>query len=1380
MKSSKILLTSLLAAAAMSIPAFGTLEPGSVTSGGTWDNDASTYVTATKDSVGQYYFVAGCETPAAAISAESAISDNIVIGGTNVETDATKGLIITDSNQKCQALTGTITGVGILAIKASTGYGTSQLVFSGDVSGFSGKFYVNTGTAHTLRFMGTSTTALSGTGTIETNKTLIYEKSATADDTPYTIANTSISAQTLQFTGGANYTVSSTVTGNNTTVANNTLTISAGTTTFTGAVSKFGTISVASGAEAIFQGAFTNVVGTTNNNLIIAAGSNVSFQSTAAGGVLTANADSTVKFSSTASFTQLSGSGTIDLGSTGTLTLSPPSGSSKFNNWTGTVKLSDRGTTYSSNITLGNYGTTGSSVELAGYLGYFADSTTISVNLVLKNSSTERRNYAVNLMNGSSTGTITFSGSVSGDGTFQHDYKTGTTNVTQSYKFTGDLSGFSGTFQTVGNASAGDLIFGDGGNGVTGTTEGGTQKSVSGTGTINWKSGKNGALGVVYNYANDVFAANTFEGASTKIVKQGAGSLTLTGANTYTGGTTVEAGTLIAGSTSAFGSGALTVNAGAKVSANGFAVDLGAGNVTINGAYVVTTDGSLATSGTITFGTAGTLDVSGLTDGAYTIFGGTGTVSGLTQDKLYKESGRDVVAFADDSKSFTLTKGAVYNLTWTSTSGTWNADTTWQNDTLGGEANPTFADGDTVTFAAGDTAAKEISVVGAKDALAVNVTGGDYAFSAGEDGSLSVRDALTISSGASLTVNEGVLGAVAGGISLEADSTLKLVGAAINGMTNVVSGSGKVVLDKGSVIATEPTISAANVLTGSISVEKIGSSKISITAAQSYTGGTTILAGNIGVGHNEALGAGTITLNGSNAQITAHANNLNFDNAVTIGENGGIVHTQTNTMTLSGVLSGTGTLKKDGSGTLILATGFGGTGDARWTSGNLIVSAGTLQWGQGSTSEAVAGNVKALGENITVSAGANLKLWLWTKTKANTGTADKVAVSSKIILNGTDSSTATLSTEDGSYYLSGGIQIGDGTNAGNGTFTAKWAKGHVIGSLSGAGTFTINEEASTDSGTAIFSIAGDGGFSGTVNFNYSSGSSAGAELHLLTENALKNATVNLTSSVDGKTATLSLDAATVNIKGLTGTSAGRVVAATAGNTLAIATENGATNTFSGTVGTSTSAVGLSVSGEGTQTLLGTNYLGDVSVSGGELNLSGTNTIAGTVTVSGGVLALANESAIGTGSAVRISGGQLKVGNGTTAVSLNAAAYTIVLSDAYSADSGVAAIIGTDTTNKSSVALTADTKITIDDIAVSIAAEAAQYQYKIFDTTTIDDGAFTVDNFALSTSLESIGWAISGYNAGVLTLTIPEPSVFGLLAGLGALALAGTRRRRRKA
>ena len=53
-------------------------------------------------------------------------------------------------------------------------------------------------------------------------------------------------------------------------------------------------------------------------------------------------------------------------------------------------------------------------------------------------------------------------------------------------------------------------------------------------------------------------------GANARLVKEGTGTLTLTGANTYTGGTTINAGILLANSTtgSTTGSGAVQVNAG--------------------------------------------------------------------------------------------------------------------------------------------------------------------------------------------------------------------------------------------------------------------------------------------------------------------------------------------------------------------------------------------------------------------------------------------------------------------------------------------------------------------------------------------------------------------------------------------------------------------------------------------------------------------------------------------------------------------------------------------------------------------------------------------------------------------------------------------------
>ncbi|MGN0861121.1 MAG: beta strand repeat-containing protein, partial [Candidatus Spyradosoma sp.] len=356
----------------------------------------------------------------------------------------------------------------------------------------------------------------------------------------------------------------------------------------------------------------------------------------------------------------------------------------------------------------------------------------------------------------------------------------------------------------------------------------------------------------------------------------------------------------------------------------------------------------------------------------------------------------------------------------------------------------------------------------------------------------------------------------------------------------------------------------------------------------------------------------TSLLAAATLSVPAYADDVSGDVAVSAGNSTAYVMTDdttftfTNNPTLTGSISGAYTLTTSGNATL--ATGFGGTDDTRWTDGNLVVSAGTLQWGQGNTGAASANQTKALGKTISVSSGAALKIHLWTGKDLDTSTDGKVNITSKIILNG----TSTLETADGSYYFSGGIQVGDGSTEGTATFRANWDKAIVISSLSGSGTMNF-VGANTTWGAPLFSLGGNGGFSGTLNVTSTS-------LHLTSENAASGATLNIAGG-----ASLYLDATTNNVKGLSGS--GSVVAATAGNTLAIATETGVTNTFSGTVGTSTSAVGLSVSGSGTQTLAGTSYLGDVSVTGGSLSLGGTVSLANTVSVSGSASVSVNDSVI---------------------------------------------------------------------------------------------------------------------------------------------------------
>ncbi|MGN0861205.1 MAG: beta strand repeat-containing protein, partial [Candidatus Spyradosoma sp.] len=182
------------------------------------------------------------------------------------------GLVIKGgTNSGAAVFTGAITGgesSSFTWLGDSAAGNSQQFTFSGDLTGFSGAFvrttasYSNATKTGAIFFGATTATTysssatavdgvinnISGTGSITTSAGVVYNYTGGVNGETLSANNSSISAKTLTFGGGANYTVSSTLTGNNTTASNNTLTISAGTTTFTGAVSNFGNVTVASGA----------------------------------------------------------------------------------------------------------------------------------------------------------------------------------------------------------------------------------------------------------------------------------------------------------------------------------------------------------------------------------------------------------------------------------------------------------------------------------------------------------------------------------------------------------------------------------------------------------------------------------------------------------------------------------------------------------------------------------------------------------------------------------------------------------------------------------------------------------------------------------------------------------------------------------------------------------------------------------------------------------------------------------------------------------------------------------------------------------------------------------------------------------------------------
>jgi len=125
-------------------------------------------------------------------------------------------------------------------------------------------------------------------------------------------------------------------------------------------------------------------------------------------------------------------------------------------------------------------------------------------------------------------------------------------------------------------------------------------------------------------------------------------------------------------------------------------------------------------------------------------------------------------------------------------------------------------------------------------------------------------------------------------------------------------------------------------ISGSGSLVKVGEGTLTLSGNNSYTGGTLLNEGTLAVGSSRALGTGTLTL-ADGTTLQAAADGLALANAVRLlGDT--TVDTQSNTLTLSGPISGTGGLDKIGSGTLTLTGASTYTGDTNVNEGVLNVS----------------------------------------------------------------------------------------------------------------------------------------------------------------------------------------------------------------------------------------------------------------------------------------------------------------------------------------------------------------------------------------------------------------------------------------------------------
>ncbi|EHT5420916.1 autotransporter-associated beta strand repeat-containing protein [Salmonella enterica] len=499
--------------------------------------------------------------------------------------------------------------------------------------------------------------------------------------------------------------------------------------------------------------------------------------------------------------------------------------------------------------------------------------------------------------------------------------------------------------------------------------------------------------------ADDSFTVNTvlenvdansgWNGQS--LTKTGAGTLILNAENTYTGSTTISEGTLIATNVEALGTGNVTDNATLEMNTGGDFDNAisGSGQVVKSGDETLTLSGANSYTGgtTISGGTLVASNVEAL---------GTGDITDNATLEL--NAGGD---FANNiGGTGSVVKSGDKTLT-LSGSNTYTGGTTISGGTLVASNVEALGSGDVT-----DNATLEMN------------TGGDFANNIGGTGSVvkSGDETLTLSGANSYTGGTTISGGTLVASNVEAlgtgdvtdNATLELNTG--GDFDNAISGSGQVV--------------------------KSGDKTLTLSGINSYTGGTTISGGTLVASNVDALGSGDVT---DNATLELNTGG-DFDNA--IGGTGSVVKSGDKTLTLSGANSYTGgttisggtlvasNVEALGSGdvtdnaTLELNTGgdfannIGGTGSVVKSGDKTLTLSGTNSYTGGTTISGgtlVANNVEALGTG-DVTNNATLEL--------NTGGDFDNAISGSGQVVKSGDKTLTLS---GSNTYTGGTTISGGT-----------------------------------------------------------------------------------------------------------------------------------------------------------------------------------------------------------------------------------------------------------------------------------------------------------------------------------------------------------------
>ncbi|VVD63744.1 glycine-rich autotransporter protein [Pandoraea communis] len=750
--------------------------------------------------------------------------------------------------------------------------------------------------------------------------------------------------------------------------------------------------------------------------------------------------------------------------------------------------------------------------------------------------------------------------------------------------------------------------------------------------TVGTLSGTGGTIALGANTlvfgdtSNQLFAA-TLTGTG-GIVKQNSGTQTFTAPQSFTGSINIANGTIaLSGSGSLQGSNALTLsgsNSGFDISGSGAtiigalngvsgsAILLGAHNLTFGSNADASFDGEIHGSGSLVKTGAGVQSFLSASDfsGGLSANGG-GLIAG--NDSAF---GTGALTFGgnvslDSTQAVTL--GNNFGLTGTLT--VLGSNNLTLNGVLSGTGGLTKTGAATLTLGGSNTYTGPTAI----DA-------GTLALGAGA--SLDALGSVNVAAGATLDLSAGngtqIIGPIDGAGTVNIGNLLTEIGSAGNG---IFSGN----------------------IAGTGSVVKIGTGTETLEGQSTYTGGTVVQAGTLALSGAGALATnGALTLNnagsifdisGANGPRAVGALTADAGTLIPLGSNT-LTFGDATSHTVAGIISGSGGIVKQGSGTTTVLGPQQYTGTTTIANGRLAIgatgslgaSASVALTAPGAVFDiSAAGNqslahLSGSGGSVVLGGGSTLQVG----NNDNATLASAISGTGALIMDGSGALTLTgrntfagnIGVDSGTLALGAGGTLSNTNNvalASGGTFDVSAATAPVIGSLDGAAGSTVN------TGTQVLTLgsATDATFSGTLNGTgslvkqgsgtqtFNGGAALTVDVHIDAGTvALRNGTQlgGKTVSLDGATGVLDIsmgpNQAVASITGVAGS------ALNLGNT-ALTLENAGSGSLASNIhGAGGSLVKL---GNGVQTLAGNNdFTGGVNVRAGGISV-GSNTALGTGT-----------------------------------------------------------------------------------------------------------------------------------------------------------------------